>query len=465
MVWQLVLFFCHLLVSSSAISSQGTHIQVSAAVSARQADENYGCFQGQVYGVPTFDSTFKHVLNDTEICLDFVKVFGNLPDVKSLRLLDDSLNPIKELTAARNLLNERKNIALLKKIHTTNYKDIKLQCVSTKRGADGLFVTETLDGSFLVQLGKVFGDIRDAFPPQNRDSKLDLVCELETGEHVLIEVQVITQDFWDSRALAYASYASAFYGNRLKRGGAWTELKRVIAINFLGKGGTRDVTDPWREFPDEVMRHYVLQDVENPDEGHIMKGFELIQYCVPHLHKAARTDEKYREWADFFQNADERTEAYVKQLSTEAVKKAYERARVSTMPREIRQSYIDDTAKYGGYLNSILKERDEVQKKFEALLETEKRKGEAALETLKTKREAETRKNEALRCRLVNLARRMLTNGDSEATVLTETGLKIEEITEIRASVSNGEGGGAPPSPAEATVLSPANQPNPGEMD
>jgi hypothetical protein len=123
--------------------------------------------------------------SDTEIqvCLDFVKVFGNLSHVKSLRLLDDSF--IKELTAARNLLNDKKYIALLKKIHTTNYKDIKLQCVSTKRKTDGSSVTETLDsdGSFLVQLGKVFGDIRDAFPPQSRDSKLDLVCELKTGEY------------------------------------------------------------------------------------------------------------------------------------------------------------------------------------------------------------------------------------------------------------------------------------------
>jgi flagellar biosynthesis/type III secretory pathway protein FliH len=226
-------------------------------------------------------------------------------------------------------------------------------------------------------------------------------------------VQIITQDFWDSRALAYAS---AFYGNQLKRVGAWSELRRVIAINFpgLGKGGTRDsLIHGVRHYVLQDVE-YVLQDVENPNEGHVMEGFEPIQYCVPHLHKAARSDETFREWADFFQNADERTEAHVEQLKTEAVKKAYERARVRNMPREIRQSYMDDTAKYGGYLNSIQKERDEVQRTYEALLEAEKRKGEA-----------ETRKGEALRCRLVNCALRMLTNGENETTVLTETGLEI----------------------------------------
>ena len=265
------------------------------------------------------------MLHDPEVCLDFVKVFANLSNIKSLELPDDSLNQIQELTAAFPL-NSKTNAAFLNKIQTNQYKDIKIQCISSKkRTACGDLIPETVDSEILKEMSKVLSDIKNAFPPLERDSKLDLVCKLDDGEFVLLEVQVITQDFWDSRALAYAS---AFYGNQLKQGHKWSDLKRVIAINFLGKGGTKDIIDPWQEFPDEVERHYVFKDIKNAVNEHTLTGLQLIQYCVPHLHKAGRLDDTYREWADFFQNANERTELAAEQVKSAAVKRAYERARV-----------------------------------------------------------------------------------------------------------------------------------------
>lgn len=65
---------------------------------------------------------------------------------------------------------------------------------------------------------------------------LDLLCKLANGELVLVELQVIPQDFWDQRALAYCS---SVYCRQLSKGSTWGDLKRVIGINILG-GGKED---------------------------------------------------------------------------------------------------------------------------------------------------------------------------------------------------------------------------------
>ncbi len=57
----------------------------------------------QIFGVTTFDSTFKHVMQDCDVCLEFVKKIAKLGDeVRSVTLLDDSMNPIKELANPRD---------------------------------------------------------------------------------------------------------------------------------------------------------------------------------------------------------------------------------------------------------------------------------------------------------------------------------------------------------------------------
>ena len=63
----------------------------------------------QVYGVTTFDSTFKYVMRDTDVCLEFVNTFARLEQAQGVTLLDDSMNPIKELTAAREFLDSKEN--------------------------------------------------------------------------------------------------------------------------------------------------------------------------------------------------------------------------------------------------------------------------------------------------------------------------------------------------------------------
>ena len=58
---------------------------------------------------------------------------------------------------------------------------------------------------------------------------MDFVCELSTGEYTMVEMQVIPEDHWDRRALAYVG---AFYDNQLMRDEHFKHIRKVIGIIF-----------------------------------------------------------------------------------------------------------------------------------------------------------------------------------------------------------------------------------------
>ena len=331
------------------LSSRVTDETSYQAPNSGMADSSADCLDSainalmvnQVYGVTTFDSTFKYVMRDADVCLEFVKTFARLEQAQGVTLLDDSMNPIKELTAAREFLDSQENLKFMQQVRSG-----RVEMVVGGRGNKYV-------GSFLTGLSKVYDDIRNCFPAPEKDSRMDLVCRIEGGNYVLVEVQVQNDDHWDSRALAYAA---GFYGNQLKRGGKWKNLKQVVAVNILGKG--TDESDPWRDCPEEIFRHYQFTDVINDrDPKHSIQGLQLIQYCVPHLDKTS--NETLKEWATFFQKAYQMSEAEVKKVKSSAVRKAYERAHVRNMPREVKQSYLQDAAKYGGYSKELERVRRE----------------------------------------------------------------------------------------------------------
>ena len=67
------------------------------------------------------------------------------------------------------------------------------------------------DMNFLHDMVLSVDDFKFAFPPAKYDGTMDFVFRLKNSEYTLIEMQVITQNFWDRKALAYVA---AFYGNQ-----------------------------------------------------------------------------------------------------------------------------------------------------------------------------------------------------------------------------------------------------------
>ena len=176
----------------------------------------------QVFGRPTFDSAFKIVMNDESI----LKIFSKLDDVRNVEIQDVSSNQVKVFTNARTVLNDSGLRRLLSKF--SNSSNVSITCQGSESAESAS--TVTLDGKELNKLSTVFEDIKGTFPQPERDSRLELLCKLDTDEMVMVEVQVVIKKSWDNRALAYCA---GINGHQLRRGEKWDDLKRVIAISLL----------------------------------------------------------------------------------------------------------------------------------------------------------------------------------------------------------------------------------------
>lgn len=305
----------------------------------------------QVYANPIFDAAAKYLLASDEIRLEFIKLFSKESDIVSTELLDNSLNPLRKLTQARNFLKDKKHIDLIKKIKQQNdLGHIRVQTLGNRN------VWENIEngGAFLSDLSKVFDDLKDSFPPLERHSQLDVVCRLTNGSYALVEVQVAPQNYWDNRAL---SYAAAFYGNQLKRGGDWEKLEKVIAINLLG--GERK---HWTNAPNEIVRHYKFIS-EVGEQRHEIDTLQLIQYNLLSAEISSVEDIGFREWLEFWTKADEMTEQDVSHLTTKSVKDAYERVKVKDFPESVLKDYAKQQDEYARYSQHVRQEVEEAQQK------------------------------------------------------------------------------------------------------
>jgi predicted transposase/invertase (TIGR01784 family) len=292
----------------------------------------------QVYTIPTYDAAFKWILSDDLIRPSFFNAFVPELEIESSERLDEHMNPVEKLQLLRTFLHNKK----------TQDMAIKLSCpgsfVVAQKGLGGELVSDDQSTIFLNAVMGRFEEICNAFPRERFDGVMDFACRLDNGEYALIEMQVIPQNYWDRRALAYVA---AFYGNQLSRGDHWKHIRKVIGINILG-GGKED-TEHWSDaLPGEYMRHYKFEDQLNGKKGRFIDGIELIQYSIM---KAPTVDDKEKQdWIIFFKRAAYMTEEEVeKEISTPAVKRAFERAKIEKLPSEVRAAYEAEHEEYEKY--------------------------------------------------------------------------------------------------------------------
>ena len=137
-------------------------------------------------------------------------------------------------------------------------------------------------------------------------------------------MQVKVQYEWDRRAHAYLA---AFYGNQLRRGSEWKDIRKVIGINILG-GGTNG-QGHWRSTPEQYERHYKFQEqIHKKICERYIDGIELLQFSVmnaPDNLSLANRDKQDR--ITYFKRASRMNQEEVKShIQTPAVLKAFEMA-------------------------------------------------------------------------------------------------------------------------------------------
>ena len=219
---------------------------------------------GQTFGITTRDALFKHVLSDDIIRSQFLNAFVPNLKIASSTRLDDHINPLMELQHLRSFVNKQDTAKTFGKIRADPGAFVVCKAVGSKLNnvnkADAAnrslnLIEDAKAMACLLEIAKHFDDLKSAFPQLKHNAKLDFVCKTDNGEYALVEMQVQAQDHWDQRALAYLA---AFYGNQLRKGGQWNEIRKVIGINILGGGTDNQVH--WRSTPDQYERHYKFQE-------------------------------------------------------------------------------------------------------------------------------------------------------------------------------------------------------------
>lgn len=317
----------------------------------------------QVYTIPTYDAAFKRVLSSDSVRSSFLHAFIPNVVIQSSERLDDHMNPVPKLQLLRQFLHDKGTSDVAKRLSKNGSHAVVVS------GAKKLSLKEDRRATaFLNEIVGRFDEIQSSFPPLRFDGSMDFVCRLDSGDYALVEMQVIPENNWDRRALGYVA---AFYGNQLNTGGQWKHIRKVIGVNILG-GGRGDKV-PWRDAPDQCMRHCKFEDQLN-GKGRFIDGIELIQYSV--MNAPMVDDQEKNDWMTFFQRAHHMTEEDVAaRIKTPAVLEAFELAQISKLPAEVRASYEAEDEKYDRYSmhTAEIRQAAEIKGKMEVALKMIKR--------------------------------------------------------------------------------------------
>jgi len=293
----------------------------------------------QTYGITTLDALFKHVLMDDNIRSSFFRAFIPGLSIVSSTRIDEFLNPVQELQLVRTLIHRQDTAAAVGKLSRVTVPHYKNTC--SKKSC---FSRDTQVMAFLREFSERFDDIKKAFPMAKYNGTMDFACQLDNGDFSLVEMQVLPQNHWDKRALAYAA---AFYGNQLVKGQRWSDLKKVIGINILG-GGTRNEAH-WNKTSQQFMRHYKFQEqLHKKSPPKFIDGIELIQCSVMNAPSALPScNQEQRDWITFYKRGAQMNEKEVKsEVRTPAVLDAFERAKLSSLPDQVKQDYDAQQLQY-----------------------------------------------------------------------------------------------------------------------
>lgn len=353
---------------STSITTTTSSSSSSSLASSSTNNENeiYAEYAGQTYGVTTYDAAFKHVLYSDNVRLSFLRSFVPGLNVTSSTILDEYMRPVVPVQRLRNFLSSTetlKTLALFKNIKPQDPNLIVSYRDEKHTGAT----------NFLQGIISNIADIKKSIPDLKKEGKMDVVCQLDNGDYALVEMQVVEEDNWDNRALAYLAF---YYGDQIKKGEHWKQLKKVIGINILG-GGKNDIrhrSEPTN--PNQYVRHYKFQEQCNKESvPRFIEGMELWQYSIQNIPdnlEGTEGNQELKEWLLYFHSAHKMTEDEVKNnVTTPAVLEAFERIKLAKLPLAVLQNYKVEDDKFERYSTATNKKvsyavKDAEEKRQEA---------------------------------------------------------------------------------------------------
>ncbi|CAO5676889.1 MAG: hypothetical protein HEEMFOPI_02048 [Holosporales bacterium] len=358
--------------------------------------------QRQVYGIATYDALFKYVLSQKSVQQSFFKTFLPGIPIKSIERLDEHMNPTQSFQHLRNTF-AGKDVAEV----VNSLKKVGNFFVHTQEDEADESLIHDKATQFLTDVISHFDDFQSLIPKQEYDGTMDFVCQLNNGDYALVEMQVVPQNHWDERALAYVA---AFYGNQLRKGDSWKDLKKVIGINILGGG--KDALQHWVKTPEQFVRHYKMQEQKHTP-SRCLNGIEIIQYSLMNAPQTFNEDE-LKDWVTFFRDSSTMSESDVdKNIKTEAVKIAFSFSKIASLPNNVKKKYEEDEARYDKY-------SEHTQKQIEKGRKEGKKEGRK-----KGRKEGEEKAK-------IDMARSMIDDGFKIDIIAKHSRLSVKKIEELR---------------------------------
>ena len=322
------------------------------------------------YAQVTEDVVFKHIMQKENLRNSFLGAVLGQP-VGHSKILDSSLNPIKEFESLRKLINKSGIGDLMKEI-STGEKQPKITNVKTKRPLPGL-------EAFVGDLALHYHQLLYAIPGAERNTQLDVVCETKDGI-VNIEVQVEPQNFWDIRIL---SHVCGLFQRQFPRSFGWSELeddpeiskkvRRAIGVSIFEKAPVHQSgvherlhwynSKPWAK--EELRRHFQLTDQANKELRR--PGIEFFDFNLqavssqnPSLLQQAI---ELQEWLDFLAKAHYKQPEDIEALKTTELKEAYHMAETDSWDEKLKAEYREQQAKRYNISHYVKGEKQQASEK------------------------------------------------------------------------------------------------------
>ncbi len=178
--------------------------------------------------------------------------------------------------------------------------------------------------------------------PEERKAIIDLLCEDEKGNQFIVELQKVSQEHFQSRALYYTSFPIQQQGIK----GGWNfELTPVYFVGLLNFEIER--------FKDkeEYLHHGKIVDIYTQEI--MYDKLNMVYLEIPKLKKTKKELSNHLEWWIYtFQNLHTMHTIPI-ELQDDVIKSAFEKAEFASMPKSQQENYHKNLKVYRDLVNSF----------------------------------------------------------------------------------------------------------------
>lgn len=181
-----------------------------------------------------------------------------------------------------------------------------------------------------------------SFPQTRFNETMDFICHLQDGKCVLISTRATPTIDLNPAALMCTP---SFYLSQLNCGQTMEVIDKFISLTIVGGKNHLPTTSKTNQY----LMHYKFEEQCHKVKErvpYVLDSIELMHY-FPDYAPQKINDSELRDWFTFFRKAhcmiDEEVES---NIATKAVRDAFEKIKLCTLPSEFRDYYREEVARY-----------------------------------------------------------------------------------------------------------------------